>query len=413
MRPCLLSLCLLLGVATTLNANGLELEGRLKWFSTASMFPSHDSQRQLQGTPAYDHSADVRVMASQEVGPFKLLLHHSTIWLNGDGVLLGSGGDATVDQTARDDERRRWDWTWNIDQGRRHTALHRLDRVAVNWQRGNWDVTIGREAVSWGSGMVFQPMDLFSPFSPTVVDRDYKAGDDLVKISRLLDNGHDLQLLYIARRNPTGEATADVASTALKWHGYAGPIEFEAAAGEHYGEPVYASSVRFPIGQGLMRADLVATRDNGGGWVYSGILNADISHVIAERTAYFFAEYFHNGWGVSQLPERIDTLPQGLTERLLRGEVFNLMRDYLALGASYEWHPLLSQTTTLITNLHDASSLLQVGLSYVPGDKQTVQVGWIEPLGRAGDEFGGIPVLGDGITTGAASRFYLRWVYYL
>ena len=62
----------------------------------------------------------------------------------------------------------------------------------------HWAVTVGRQAVSWGSGIVFQPLDPFNPFAPTAVDRDYKAGDDLVLIERLFDNGHDAQLLRVS-----------------------------------------------------------------------------------------------------------------------------------------------------------------------------------------------------------------------
>jgi hypothetical protein len=396
-----------------LEGHPLEVEARLKWFSTASMLPGHDVQRQGHRTPAYDHSADVRVMARQNFGPVRLIVDHSSIWLRGDGVSFGSGGDATLDQTVRSDQNRRWDWTWNIDNGKRHQAFHRFDRFALQWQSSNWNVTVGRDAVSWGSGMVFQPMDLFSPFSPTVVDRDYKAGDDMLLVSRLLKNGHDLQFLHIARRDDDGDVGQRSSSSALKWHGYAGVIELEAAGGLHYDEPVYAVSARVPLGPALARADLVASRDSRGKWVYSGVLNADVSMVVGDRNAYLFAEYFHNGWGVDELPSSTVFLPLDLQQRLLRGEVFNVMKDYVSVGANYEWHPLVSQNVTLISNLHDSSSLLQIGLSYSPGDNQTVQLGWIEPLGRAGDEFGGIPLQGAGTTTGGASRVYLRWVYYL
>ena len=40
----------------------------------------------------------------------------------------------------------------------------------------------------------------------------------------------------------------------------------------------------------------------------------------------------------------------------------------------------------------------------------------VVPIGRPGDEFGGVPLAtdarGDPITTGGALRGYLRWVYY-
>lgn len=400
----------LLLVAETSQA--LEAEARLKWFSTASVLPAHDVQRQLQGTPSQDHSADLRIMVTHASGPVRLLLDHSTVLINGDGLALNRGPDTTVDQTVREDDRRRWDLTWEIEEGGRHQSLHRLDRIAVQWQPGNWSFTLGRQAVSWGSGIVFQPMDLFSPFSPTVVDRDYKAGDDLVLIDRLLDNGHDLQLLHVMRRDARGRASDAVTSSAFKWHGYARDLEFEAVAAQHYDEPVYAASLRFPVGQALVRSDVVASQDLAGRTRVSGVLNADVTFVVGDRNAYVFAEYFRNGWGVNELPSSVLALPQELSLRLARGELFNLMRDYVAVGGNFEWHPLISQSATYITNLHDASSLLQVSLSYIPGDNQSMQAGLVAPLGGRGDEFGGVPVAGNNLTTGGGSRLFLRWVYY-
>ena len=406
-------------------SDALEADFRIKWFSTASQLPTHDIERappavaqsvlgrSAQGTPTLDHNLDLRLILKQDLGPVRLLLDHSTIVLNGDAVVAGSGLDASVDQTVSEDGRRYADLTWAIDEGSRWRSFHRLDRLALQYQKGNWGLTVGRQAVSWGSGIVFQPLDLFSPFSPTVVDRDYKAGDDLVLIERLLNNGQDLQLLHIVRRDDDDDVTEAVASTALKWHGYAGAGEFEVVTAKHYDEPVLGLSLRVPLGQALLRADVVGTKDLDGDIVVSGIVNADVSFTMAQKNVYVFAEYFHNGWGVSTLPDNPTLLPIDLLQRLERGEVFNLMRNYVALGASYEWHPLLTQTATLITNLHDSSSLLQVQFSYQPGDNQNMDLGWIAPLGRAGDEFGGISVFGPAVTTGGASRGYFRWVYFL
>lgn len=412
MRPSLLrNVWLSAALLCSTPAAALEVDARLKWFTTGSALPEHDIQRVLDDdTSQIDHNLDLRVMMRQDVGPVRLLLDHSTIILNGDSAAVGLS--SAVDQTVGEDARRWVDMTWELDEGSRHRAFHRLDRLALQYQGSRWGVTLGRQAVSWGSGLVFQPMDIFSPFSPTVVDRDYKAGDDLILIDHLLPNGHDLQFLHILRRNEKSHVTADVSSTALKWHGYAGAVELEAVAAEHYDQPVYAASVRFPVGQALVRTDVVASRALDKDWVFTGILNADYTFLIAERTAYVFGEYFFNGWGVDDLPASPALLPLDLTQRLSRGELFNLNKHYAAVGMSYEWHPLINHSLTVIGNLSDSSLLAQMQLSYTPGDSQSLQFGWLEPLGGQGDEFGGIPVA-PGLTTGGASRGYLRWVFYL
>ncbi|NKB98411.1 MAG: hypothetical protein GKR90_07955 [Pseudomonadales bacterium] len=392
---------------------GTDITARLKLFSTASLLPENDLQRQLQGTPALDHSADLRIMLKQDLGPVRLLVDHSTVALGGDSSALNLGLDSAVDQTVTNDRNRRWNWTWDIEDGDRHQSFHRLDRLALKWQSSQWGVTVGREAVSWGNGIVFQPMDIFSPFSPTVVDRDYKAGDDLILIDRLLGNGQDLQLLHVARRGMSGNGSDNASSSALKWHGYVGPVEFDVVGARHYDSDIFAAATRFPIGQALVRVDVVAAEDLDGNQVFSGVINGDVTFLVADRNAYAFVEYFHNGWGVSELPDSIVGLPLDLQVRLARGELFNVMKNYVAAGVSYEWHPLINHTATVITNLHDNSALFQTGVSFTPGDNQTMQLGWVEPFGSPGDEFGGLPLAGRAITTGGASRVYFRWVYYL
>ena len=389
---------------------------RLKWFTTASALPEHDVQRQVDNTPSYDHTFDLRTMVSHDVGELRFILDHSVVLLSGDATAIGRDPNSAVDQTVTSDAKRWVDLTWNIEDGKRHQSFHRLDRAAVQWRPGDWSVTLGRQAVSWGSGIVFQPMDLFSPFSPTVVDRDYKSGEDILLVDRLLKNGHDLQLLHVVRRDDEGHVSNRVSSTGFKWHGYAGNIEFEGIVGRHYDEQVIGLSLRLPVGQALLRADVIATEhetlSSRGQWRVSGIVNADMTFMVGERNGYAFAEYFYNDWGVGDLPNNILELPLALQERLARGELFNLMRDYIAIGGSIEWHPLIRQTLTIISNLHDGSSLLQMEVGFDPNDHQALQFGWIEPLGRAGDEFGGVPIVGDALTSGGASRVYLRWAYF-
>ncbi|MEM8767933.1 MAG: hypothetical protein AAGE43_10840 [Pseudomonadota bacterium] len=386
---------------------------RTKFFGAGAALPEHSLQRQLAGTPAYDYTADLRLLFKQEWGRLSLTAHHNTILNGGDSFAFLTSPGATLDQSPTDDAFRLMDLSWEIHSGDRHRLVHRFDRLALQYRGSTWGVTLGREAVSWGSGLVFQPMDLFSPFAPTTVDRDFKAGDDLLIVDKLFNDGSDLQLLGVARRDLDGDATADVASAAIKWRKFLGGNELELFGGKHYRDQVYGGALRVPVGGSMVRADLVATRlDADGDWRFSGIVNADYSFDLGGRSAYVFAEFYHNDFGVKTLPQDIRELPDELTERLARGEVFNLMRDYLALGGSLHWHPLWTQALTLISNLNDGSSLLQTTLSYVPSDHATIDAGVTIPIGDAGQEFGGVPIFGENATTGGAFQGYLRWVYY-
>jgi hypothetical protein len=401
-----------LGLACTTHASAADMDLRFKAFGSGAALPSHDVGRVQTATPAYDANLDLRAMWRGGGDALTWKADASITWVGGDSFGSFAAPESTLDQSPLDDDRRVFDLTWTMDEGDRHVAVSRFDRLAARFAAGVWSVTAGREAVSWGGGIVFQPMDLFNPFAPTTVDRDYKAGDDLVLLERLFADGSDLQLLVVGRRDEEGRLTGQAFSSGGKWHGFAGAVELELFAAKHYVDEVFGVGLRIPLGGALMRADVVYTDLRDGGSRYTGVLNVDYSLTLRARNLYVFGEYFHNGFGVEELPATPLALPSELTDRLARGELFNLMRDYVAAGVRIEWHPLVNHTISLITNLHDSSSLLQMQVTFEPSDSTRLEFGWVEPLGRAGDEFGGIPVAGDALTVGGGSQLFARWVYY-
>lgn len=408
---------LLLLVLLPLVSRAAELDLRLKAFGSTAMLPEDDLQRALDGTPAHDGSLDARLMFEEQRGRWRFVGHVDTVYEGGDSFGYNNAPQSRLDQTPSDDDSRFMDLTWTVEDGERYRAYQRIDRLAVAYRRGTWGVTVGRQAVSWGSGLVFQPMDLFSPFAPTTVDRDYKAGDDVLMFDRLNEGGSDLQLLAVMRRDAQGDRDADEGSIGGKYHVLVGERDFEFIAGRHYRDSVFGASVRMPLGTALMRTDWLVTDLDDGGIEVSGIVNVDYSFDWFGKSWYVFAEYFRNGFGVSHKPADLTRLPDALVARLTRGEVFTLMKDYTAFGAQVQWHPLLTHATTLITNLHDSSSLLQTSASFDAGDAMRLEAGVVLPLGRPGDEYGGVnlPPLAPGaaqLTTGGARQLYARFVYY-
>ena len=385
-----------------------DFDVRIKWFASARSLPADDVLRQATGdATSMGHNADLRSMWRKEWGRVKLLLAHSTTWLHEDARAASPG--LTFDQTPTDDGRRLLDLSWPLGDRFHGERLHRLDRLALQYRNQRWGVTVGRQAVSWGGGLVFHPMDLFNPFAPTTVDQDYKAGDDLLLIERLFDDGSDLQLLAVGRRNADGQADFDASSIAAKYRAVVRGIEFELLASQHYRRQVYGVGLRVPAGGALVRSDLTWSADDGG--TFSGLVNADYSIGVRGAIVRVFGEYFYNGFGVDQLPRDFSRLPQPLIERIGRGELFNLMRHYLALGTSFRWHFLLDQSLALIANLRDGSFALQAALVYDASEASRLQVGVTMPFGKRGDEFGGVTV-GEGLTVGGGGQGFLRFVYF-
>ncbi|MEE4191330.1 MAG: hypothetical protein V2I66_07110 [Halieaceae bacterium] len=384
---------------------------RFKGFGTINDLPGSDIQGEATGSPALDGNLDLRLLWRKQLGNWEAIVDHSSIALAGDAFEFSENNRGAIDQTPTDDDFRALELTWTLERDDRYRVYHRFDRLALRYSAERWNLTFGREAVSWGSGKVFNPLDLFAPFAPTTVDRDYKPGQDLVKFDRRLAQG-DLQLLGVLRRDGDGGRDHDENSYGGRWHRFLGNSEIDLALVRHFGDDIGAISFRQPLGGALLQTDWMVTRlDEENDTVWSGVVNLDYSFSLFERTTYLFAEYFRNGFGRNNKPVDLARLPPALVERLQRGELFTLMKDYAAVGGSYQWHPLLMQNLTWLANLQDGSGLLQTNIAYEPGDHQRLEAGLTLTHGERGEEYGRIDV-GDGFTTGGGSRIFLRWTYF-
>jgi hypothetical protein len=389
-------------------SHAVEWQGRVKAFGSYAVFPDHALLKQLNGSPQQDYSLDLRNVFKQRAGAWTLFVDHELTFIGGDSRGAPS---VRVEDQVRDDDRRLWNLTWELDEGSDHRLTHRLDRLAVEYRRSNLSVSIGRQAVSWGYGVAFQPADFVNPFSPTQTDRDYKAGDDLALAQYLFADGSDFQAIAVGHRDEDEKFGSSTTTFAGKWHGFAGPVELDVIAAKHYRDQVYGFGLILPVKGAVIRSQWVGTHLDGGDWKQSAVINGDYSLALWNRTLYLYAEYYRNGFGSSRTPESIVDIDPALQDRLVRGEVFTLARHYGAVGASYQWHPLLTQTLFVLTNLTDPSVLLQTTLVYDAGDKHRLEAGVVWPTGSKGDEFGGV-LASPEATVNGGTLAHLRYVFY-
>ena len=60
---------------------------------------------------------------------------------------------------------------------------HRFDRLNVGFSPSQaMDLTLGRQAVSWGTTLFLTPADPFLPFSPSDPFRQFRGGGDAARL---------------------------------------------------------------------------------------------------------------------------------------------------------------------------------------------------------------------------------------
>ena len=323
-----------------------------------------------------------------------------------------SSGEATA---LINDQRRAINLTTSLSSGSRHQTIARLDRASLVWQRGEWRARLGRQALSLGGGLVFNPMDIFSPFAPTATDRDFKNGDDALVITRSGSTGSELEAIAVVRREP-GDAGPgwDQGSYGLRFRHTWRELEYELVGARHFDTEVAMLSLSGPLGGAAWRLNWVGARE-GGDVTHSLVANLDYAFGFREQAGYAFVEYYHNGWGSNAAAEDITNVAPSSLARLNRGELFVIERNYAAIGTSLGLSPLVNFTVTAIVNLDDWAPLTQTAFSYTAGNNTTVEAGIIAPTGGRADEFGGVVLTrdepaGTGLLTGTSRQFYLRFV---
>ena len=265
---------------------------------------------------------------------------------------------------------------------------HRLDRASVAYSTPHTVVSIGRQALTWGRGQVFQPMDLFNPFPPNASDKSYKPGTDMVYAQYLYDNGADLQGIIVPRRDADGPTSSDDSSAAIKGLWPVDDLELEIVLASDYSEPVLGLGSAGPLGDALWKFDIVATNSSDRDGVVSAVANLNHSWDWGEKPVSAFIEYYRNGFGVTD-QRSVDELPDDLIERIARGQIFGTGRDYFDVGGTVHWTPLLQITPAAIVNLNDQSVLLLTTAQYSISNQSNLVFSAQLPLAPRGTEYGG------------------------
>ena len=391
-------------------AEDWQFGGHIKYQPSLNFYDA-DSIFGSGGTAtAFDQNANLRLKAEKDAGDWDYRVHYEL------GVLYGPSIEALRSLPPLPvpvygiptDQYRLFDLTSVIYNEGRTVIAHRLDRLSAGYAKGNFVFRAGRDAVSWGNGVLFQPMDIFNPFSPTAIDKEYKSGDDMAYAQWLFDSGNDLQMVAVPRRNSGGSVDTAWSSLAAKYHGKFGVLETDLLVARHFDENLAGVGFAADWGGAVIRNDnMLAFTPTG--TVYSGVANITYSWVWREHNVSGFAEYFRNGFGISD--GDYTTLPPALTDRLVRGELFNLGQDNLVSGATIELTPRWQFTPTLFVNINDGSALLQFAANYDWKQNGTILIGGIVPAGPQGTEYGGIPI-GGGNYYRPAISVYGQVAYY-
>ena len=270
--------------------------------------------------------------------------------------------------------------TW-LDEGDVDATLQ-LDRANLTYRLDLFDVTVGRQAITFGKAHFWNPLDVFLPFDSREFDREYKRGVDALRADIPLGDMSGLNFVAALGRRD-GERVLDRTwyGSALMARAYTNVADWDVAAqgGKIYGGYQAGGGFTGVIGPIEVRAEAAyffesdepqepvpvgdhATAVIGVGRLFDSSLNLQ-------------AEYLYNGAGDD------DDLFTAF-RRVLAGRALQ-MSEHVAGGlVSYDLLPLLNGSVAAIVSLSDGSGVVQPGLSYSISDESDVLFGALLAFGR-------------------------------
>jgi hypothetical protein len=282
-----------------------------------------------------------------------------------------------------------------FESGNEASMTLEADRLNARWEGGGVRLVAGRQAITWGVNFFWPALDLFAPFAPERIDREYKPGVDAVRGTLALGKLSQIDMVGAV----LGSSLARDGSAGAVARVNLGPADVGLMLGRFHTDTVVGGFVTANVlGTGL-RGE-VAFTDSG------DRLDAELGRrqfwragIGLDRqltpTVSVTGELAWNGFGATR-PEEYPRIASA--DRVRRGEVNALGRYYFGGSVSWQAHPLLVLTGTTLINLGDGSALLLPHADWSLSDSISLVFGGAFGIGagargdgRPGSEYGGAP----------------------
>lgn len=301
-----------------------------------------------------------------------LEVHSRFYWLVTSEPLLGSGGAGVGVSTPPP---RTVDLSSVLTEGDRHRVEHDIDRLALRFFLGPADLSIGRQAVSWGTALLFGVSDLWTTFSPFDLDTSQKRGIDAVRAVIGVSDTVELDLVLADR------GSVDDLSGGLRATFYLDFGDVYVASAKIYDEVVLAAGVSAAVDTVKLRAEVIGLFDidDEAFELPRATLGVDW---FQSADFVLGVEGHFNGEGAPVGADNAEYLAHALSsEPLSRGEVYLMGRWYAGMYANYKPHPLVSMTLSTMMNLTDPTAMLTWSLGYEIAQDVDFSLGGLHGLG--------------------------------
>lgn len=256
---------------------------------------------------------------------------------------------------------------------------HNLDRVSVHFSTDFADISVGRDAIAWGSARVVNPTDVIAPYTYDQLDTEDRVGVDAIRVRVPVGVMGEVDTGYIFGSNFDFGKSAVFLRSQLN----AAETDFSILVLEFQKNLLVGLDVARGIGGAgswLEMAYVFAKPFDDEPNTSDNYLRTSVGldYSFGGET-YAFIEYHFSGAGAKNAEDFLTNLEQ---PAYTSGGVYLLGRHYLAPGFTHQLTPLISFSGQMLFNLSDPSTFIAPQIAYNVAEDIHLSVGGFVSIGK-------------------------------
>ena len=256
---------------------------------------------------------------------------------------------------------------------------HNLDRASMQFSTSFADITIGRDAIAWGSARIINPTDVIAPYTYDQLDTEDRVGVDAIRIRIPVGILGEIDTGYVIGNKFKFNKSAFFLRTQLN----AAETDYSLLLLEYQRDLLIGLDLTRGIGgAGFWLETAYVISD-----VFDDELNVSDNYLRSSigldysfnGETYAFIEYHFNEAGVTKPENFLENIDQPAYSR---GAVYLLGVHYLAPGVTHQLTPLISCSGQMLFNLNDTSAWFVSQIGYNIAEDIHISVGGLFSIGK-------------------------------
>jgi len=355
---------LFLALLVLAESNSAEI--RLSGYAKSSLlFNKVERAPQLDFSTSYEAQNNLRIMLDVFQNNHSWQMHYELT------PILSSQTSLTSSFESRNFSYRAFDLDETLSsKQRKNKILQNLDRLNVQFQFDESDLTIGRQSIDLGSARMIKPTDIFSPFNLQTINTEYRIGVDAFRYQRHLSELSEIDVGFIFGSKGKSENSAAYLRIQTNLRG----ADLKASMIEYARQTLYSFGIETSIKKSGFWLEVADVR----GDEHYTLISLGLDRALSE-TLFAQIEYHHNGAGTDDsfaYPKKIKEIAYQ------KGGVTLFGKDYFLPSISAQISPLFNLSLGAVFNLTDNSSFISLLGAWSATENFYIDLGWYHFSGR-------------------------------